>query len=119
MQLKIWDRKTTYKAPYGDVYTPERIFKEYPQSEDEATILTMRSENVFGAIEFISDLRATYKQIDSTLSDEDFINEVQHIRDNPPVPAADLATVTKSDIQLLGQLLTEMNLNILEGNINA
>jgi len=114
MKLKIWDKKTTYKAPYGDVYTPERIFQEFPQAEDDVTVLTMRSENVFGAIEFMADLRYTHKDIDQNLSDEEFVAALQYKKDNPPPPSDDITPVTQSQVQLLGQLLNELNLNILE-----
>lgn len=117
---RIWDKVEKLTLLDGKTYTPEEIFAhpDFPWSKVLTVYLADVEKGVIGEISPFSNVRDAY-EIDTSLSNDAALQEIIEKINNPTISTGGSAIVTKSDIQLLGQLLTEMNLNILEGNINA
>jgi|GEM_PF-2258266 len=110
----IWNKQTPLIYNNGVKKTPEEVFEDYPKTKYGTVIIEYTDDNVnMNGFWTPSELKAVYK-LDSDLTDKQTITAAEDAVNNPPPPSDDITPVTQSQVQLLGQLLNELNLNILE-----
>ena len=81
--LKKWDKSDTYMYPNGAIATGEKIATDYPAVEVFMHVIeTDENCQVCYAIENLSGMRSRYN-IDTSLSDDDAISEIQDIMNAP------------------------------------
>lgn len=117
---RIWDKKESLTLLDGKTYTPEEIFDhpDFPWSKVLTVFISDIEVGVVGEISPFENVRAAYR-IDESLSNDEAIAKIRSMIKNPQASSSDDLPVTQSQIQLLGQLLTEINLNLMEGRIGV
>lgn len=119
IRLELWDKNSDVIDHNCSVKAPEQIMQEYPFTRFNPTVLEFSGSNKnIDAIDDLNTLRHIYR-IDPLLSETDAVTEIERLKNAPPEINPEAAPMTKSDAQLLGQLLTEINLTMLEGSANV
>lgn len=84
LRFELFDETKTYMFPNGEVATPGRIRQQFPAVDQFPHILELNGPVVQAVISL--DAARSMHNIDSQLSVEDAIAEIEYIVNNPPPP---------------------------------
>lgn len=112
-KFQIWDRKEILYPQAGEPYTPERVFAEWGWTQNpNAVVLVEIYGGAFVSIDNLGVLKQMYgietEDIDKAIS------EIEEIVNTPtPQPTDEESPMTRADAQMLGQILTDIQLSNL------
>lgn len=113
MKYVFWDNCTDLTLISGRLVTPDEMRSEFPSETRGKTVLSVR-DGVVAGVYSLDGLKEAL-QLTPSLSDEAALAEISRIRNAPPEPIpADQLPMSRADMQLLEQHLTEVELLILE-----
>lgn len=121
INIELWDKESSLILPSGREITAPEIFAEFPISRYDGVVLEYLpgQDVIVGALDGLGVLRDRLGIADG-FSDTEALAEIQRIRNAPPEPVADeQMPLTRGDMQLLEQHLTELELTILEVNADV
>lgn len=116
LKFKLWDGESSIMLPDGTVLNKAEILKEFPLSATHPMILGYLDDamTIVGDIDCLGVARSI-NNIDAALSDTAAVAAIEEIRNAPsPEVSENQRSLTKADMQLLEQHLTEVELVILE-----
>lgn len=112
MKFKLWDKKTNVLLPDG-LASPDDFIKQFPLAAHVPFILGYMGD-VCGDVDPLSVSRDVHR-IPEEMSDKEAVAEIERIRNTPPPSAdSDSGIMTKADMHLLEQHLTDVELLLLE-----